>query len=372
MSPPPSLVIAVFGIASIPLLFSAFAQLRYTIPVFLLIWSVAYILVSLFSFLLFLSSKVALKELNTRFLAVLFIMIMLLVFSRYNIVQLCTRWAVFIAVLMAALNNIYEFFNPLVFNALNETGRPAGFYINPNQSGCALILGMIFSVGLLQPRYRVPFVSLIAIGVLLTFSRGAILGWFVVVMIFIIVRVIPRSQLLYWVLGIGMIIIGLSSTGGFILNLAQLQEYGLVNQNILGRLEWAENPSGSEDSADSRLEVARLAWQMFTEHPFWGNGIGSTQEWSIEYSTHNMYLYFMADHGILGAFILPLLVYAVTRHAHGESKYIGFAFAAFILLWGLFSHDIISERYILIMFSLMAAMTKKSQLEQRFQVRYKS
>jgi len=67
----------------------------------------------------------------------------------------------------------------------------------------------------------------------------------------------------------------------------------------------------------------------------------------------------------MGVFILPLLVYVVTWHSRGESKHIASAFSAFILLWGLFSHNIVDERYILMCFSLMAAMNVTSRLEQK-------
>lgn len=224
---------------------------------------------------------------------------------------------------------------------------------------------MIFSVSLLQPIYRLPFVSIIGIGVLLTFSRGAILGWLVTVIIFTITRVLHLNKLLYWVLGVGTIIISLGSQWS-----EELLQNLSLNQNSLERISWFQNvsTSDSEDSADSRLEVAQLAWQMFTQHPIFGNGIASTLTWNMNISTHNIYLYYMADHGFLGALILPVLVYAVIQDARGETKYIGLAFAAFILLWGLFSHNILEERYILIMFSLMAAMTAAIQLEQRFKV----
>ena len=78
-----------------------------------------------------------------------------------------------------------------------------------------------------------------------------------------------------------------------------------------------------------------------------------------------MYLLFITEHGIFGIFILPLLVYVVTWHSRGESKDIALAFSAFILLWGLFSHNIVEERYILMSFSLMAAMNMTSRQEQK-------
>ena len=124
--------------------------------------------------------------------------------------------------------------------------------------------------------------------------------------------------------------------------------------------------ANQEDSGDARLEVVIIAWNMLAEHPILGNGIASTKNLNgLGISTHNVYLLFMAEHGILGFFILPLLVCAVTWHSRGESKDIALAFSVFMLLWGMFSHNVVEERYILMSCSLMAAMNVTSRLEQK-------
>ncbi|RCJ24480.1 hypothetical protein A6S26_18060 [Nostoc sp. ATCC 43529] len=364
VSQPPLFWILGFALASTPLIFS---RDKY-IPISVILWCFGFIFISLLWFVIFTpSGEIAFEELRKRLLAVIFIIAMTLIFSRNQTIHYLVRWAIFFAVLITVFNSIYEFFNPAAFNSLGNGGRVTGFYLNPNSNGCALIIGMIFSVSILQPIYRLPFVSLVGIGVLFTFSRGAILGWLITVIIFTVARVLHFNKLLYWILGIATFIITLGSQWW-----EELLQNLDFNANSLERIAWFQNisASDSEDSADSRLEVAQLAWQMFMKHPFFGNGIGSTLTWNMEISTHNIYLYYMADHGIIGALILPVLVYAVTQHACGETKYIGLAFAVFILLWGLFSHNVLEERYILIMFSFMAAMTEASRSEQKLKLGY--
>ena len=364
-TPPPTLLIIAFGLASTPLLFSFFSRIKY-FSWSIIAWCAVYILVSLISFSVSSASEEIVQELSRRILAIIFILLSILIFSKYTKVQLWVRYAILFIVLMSICNILYEFVNPSAFQPVNYSGRPAGFYIDPNKAGLGLILGMIFSVGLLKPKYRAPFVLLVGISIFLTFSRGATLSWFVVLTILCCTRLVPRSQLLYWFLGI--FALSLSFGIGTLLNPDQLNDMGLMNKNIEERLEWFQNPFISEDSADSRLEVAKLAWEMFAEHPFLGNGIGSTLELDVGISTHNMYLLYMADHGILGALVMPLLVYAVTQNARGESKYIGFAFAGLILLWSIFSHTVLEDRFILISFSLMAVMNGMSQQEQKYKV----
>ncbi|MUL39001.1 hypothetical protein BWI75_22520 [Gloeocapsopsis sp. AAB1 = 1H9] len=360
-SPAPINIIFLFGGLSIPLLFSIFNRIKY-FPSAFIVWVVGYITVSLLYFLIFLSSDVGYQELRLRVLSAIFIFIMLLIFSKYHVVQVWARYAILFVGALAVLNNIYELLNPLIFSGLNDTGRPAGFYVDPNRSGCALVLSMIFSTEILPQKYRPYLISFIGLGILLTFSRGAILGWILVTLIFIKKRVISKHQIVYWLIAVGVLVVGLGFLSSEFVNINQLP-YG-----IRERLEWFENPTGSEHSADSRMDILIAGWQLFLQSPLWGNGIASTIEWSFGISTHNMYLFYMTDHGFLGILILPLLVYAVTRNSRGESQYIALAFATFIILWGIFSHTVIEDRFILLSFALMATLSVTSQQEEKYRL----
>lgn len=364
IGPQPVIFIYLFSLASTPLII---LLIRKKVNISLLVpaWCTGYITVSLISFFSFLTAEIAYKELQSRILASIFLMTTLLIFSGEYIVQLWARRALLIAGFIAVFNNVYELLNPLAFSGLNITDRPAGFYIDPNRTGCALMLSMIFAIDLVPPKYRLYFAGLIGFGILLTFSRGAILTWLIVLLFYLKKRLVPQKQLLYWMIAIATIVIILLVGGESLINLDTIP-YG-----IRERLEWFQEPSLSEDSADSRVDLAKAGWELFAESPFVGNGIGSTLEWNLEKSTHNMYLYFMADHGILGTLILPLLVYAVSWPLRGASKYIGFSFTVLMLIWSLFSHTVLEDRFSIMSFSLMSAMTTTSQLEQKLQMEYK-
>jgi len=374
--PAPVVLISIFMAAGLLLLiFTRFASLKY-IPSELIIWCAGYLGISLFSFMLVLCfyaeysfAKESFQEVRTRILSECFLIITYLIFAKSPQIQNLTRVAICLAVLLAVFNNIREVSDPLVFQGLNPTGRAAGYFVDPNRGGCSLILGMIFGMGILPKQLRIAFALLVLFGIFLTFSRGAILGWFTVIAIFIQSGVIPRKQVLLGAVGITTIILVFGQVLSNI-DLNELQRSGLIKvdiKNITERLEWFQNPlANKEDSADSRVEVVMTAWNMFVEHPILGSGIASTKNLNnLGISTHNMYLLFLTEHGILGIFIFPLLVYAVTWHSRGETKHIALAFSAFILLWGLFSHNIVEDRSILIIFSLMAAMNVTSRLDQK-------
>jgi O-antigen ligase len=349
-----------------------FSKIIYRIPRELSIWCIGYILISSSSLLFTQTSSqitdAGFDQLRTRILSAVFLLTMYVIFSKHQKVQNITRLAICLAVVLAIFNNVMEFIDPSIFGGLNTSGRAAGLYMNPNITGCALILGLILGIGILPQKFRITYALIVLIGVFMTFSRGAILGWFLVMGIFYNSQSISRRHSVIWILSI----LGISFLFGSILSsifdLDELQRSGAITanfDNIRERLEWFQNPK-SEDSADARLEVVSIAWSMFGDHPFFGNGLASTNNLNdMGISTHNMYLFYLADHGILGVFILPALVYVVNRNAKGESKSISLAFSAFILLWGCFSHNIIEERYILMSFALVAAMNRTSRPEIR-------
>ncbi len=355
------------------------SKIRYQISKELLVWGAGYLSISSLSFILLLSfpsyaEEVGFQYLRTRILSEMFLMMMFLIFSNHTKVQKLTKLAICLAVVLSIFNNVIELSNPLAFGGINTSGRPAGFYLNPNGTGCALVLGLIFGIGVLPKKLRVFYSLIVLIGVFLTVSRGAILGWFIVMGIFCKTNLVSRKQLLIWVVGaLGFSIIFGSALSG-LFDLDELQRSGAITanvDNIRERLEWLQNPK-SEESADIRLEVVAIAWQMFGDHPWLGNGLGSTDNiHGLGISTHNIYLQLMTDHGIIGVIILPTLVYAVTRNVQGESRSIAWAFGTFIILWGFFSHNVLEDRVTLISFSLMAAISKNS-LNSQIKRKYKS
>jgi O-antigen ligase len=371
---PPVVFINLYDAAILILLaFAKISKTSYRIPSELIIWCIGYLAISSFSFLLLLSfpsyvEEVGFQYLRTRILSEVFLLIMFLIFSKYPQVQNLTRLAICLATIGTVFSLILELSDPSIFGGINTSGRPAGLYMNPNIAGSALILGMIFGIGALPQKFRVFYAIVVFLGVFLTFSRGAIFGWVLVMGIFYKTSLVPRKQLLIWLASILGVSILFGSALSGIFDLDELQRSGLVTanfDNIRERLEWLQNPK-AEESADARLEVVAIAWKMFGEHPWLGNGLGSTDNLNnLGISTHNMYLQFVADHGIIGAFVLPTLVYVVTRHTQGESRSTAWAFGAFILVWGFFSHNILEERYTLICFSLMAAMGKTSKLRRK-------
>jgi O-antigen ligase len=199
------------------------------------------------------------------------------------------------------------------------------------------------------------------VGVLLTFSRGAMLIWILLVGWMLFRNQLPQNHGIGWFFMLMVVGLFTGLQGEEI-----IRGFNLPPQ-LMERLEWFKNPlenkGDAEGSSGARQEMAENAMEMFLQRPLTGYGVGSTITWSFPISTHNMYLANMADHGLIGVLLLPGLALAVVWGARGVAKGLVPAFVSTILIWGIFSHNLLDERYILLSFALMGSMTFASQLE---------
>jgi hypothetical protein len=341
--------IGIFGFLSLP-----FVKKIATMPKPLVIAMGIYLVVSIISLATFSADDASIEELRKRLLSVLFICMMYIIYQQKSLTQV--KYALLAVVILSIGNNFYELLNPGVFGSINS-GRPSGFYLNPNKTACALVLGMLFTIDIIKQPYRWLYILLVGIGILTTFARGGIIGWIVCVGILIANRMVSdkrRTVIFPTLILCTFLVIAnpLKLLGGYF-------EGGMDSSysNVLSRLEQFQSPSLEDESARDRNSVAKYAWKMFGERPFWGHGLSSTNKWTVaDISTHNMYLYYMVDHGVIGLMFLPGAVFAVVYGNRGEDGRIILCFSIFIGLWGLFSHNVLEEKYILIPFALLAAM----------------
>ncbi len=359
----PLVWLVAFAISTLP-----FIHKVKTMPKPLLLWMGLYLLIATLSLMTVSADEISFTDYRAKVLAVLFIACMYATYQQKSLTHV--KYTIVFVLLMTVGNTLFELLNPKFFTELN-LGRPAGFYIDPNKTGCATMLGMLFGISAIKKQYRWILVIIAAIGIMATFSRGAILGWLICVSLLIAGKVLSEKRWKIVVPAIILIVMLVSLNP-----LRALTDYfkggpdAAANWDIVNRLEEFQNPSSKEDSAMERQAVAAGGWLYFSNHPFWGNGLASTRKWSIaDVSTHNMYLYFMADHGIIGVIFLPGAVLGVVYGNRGEDKTIILCFAIFISLWGFFSHEVLAERYILTIFALMAAMNTNQKWYLKYQNR---
>ena len=355
-----------FLLASVPLWTSAFSKIRY-IPPLLFGWFGLYLAMSSVSILI-LPTMPSMQLLEDQIRSIVFLLLMLLLFSQHTLVQTWVKVAILIVSLMNVFNHIYEFINPLAFGAFHAEGRPGGFYIDSNEAGCALILGMIFAIDLVKPRYRLFYALVIGLGVVLSFSRGAMLGWLIVILFFMFTKVIPRYQISYLGITLAVAIFLITTQTRNLTYLQTADGKPLFNKSTLARIEFLADPL-SEKQDTSRLLLLDDAWQSFAEQPFLGKGLGGSR--NSQYTSnagtgqkpHNTYLQFMIEYGFLGFIIYPFLILSAMWNGQGKVKNYGLAFALFLFVWGIFSHTTVSSFFILLAIAYMACLTRSSQLK---------
>ena len=223
---------------------------------------------------------------------------------------------------------------------------------------------MIVTVTIITQQFRIVWVLMVGIGILATQSRGAILCWFFTVILMILTRIIFTTQLILWILGVGLIlfIIFQADSGSKIQT-----SNNLINSTVTENLtRLMDRSTLNDDSGVERQAIANKAWQMFFDRPVFGYGIGATFDDTItgfSVSTHNVYLLHAVEYGCLGIPLLPLAIYAVIHTARDERKKLSIVFAGSVFLCGFFSHTILDDRDILISFALMASINSNNHSE---------
>jgi hypothetical protein len=329
---------------------------------FILFWCLGYAIISLISYAYISESAFSLKVLIVRLLSSLFLILMTDLFNEPE-VRKWTRYSILVATIAGILINFFQLFIPYLFLTI-VVSRPAGFYIDPNNCGIALLFGMIFTVTMLVQEFRIPWVLVVGIGILTTQSRGAIVCWVFAFILMILTRIIVTKQLVLWILGIGLILFLVFDPGSALkIETSNSLINFTINESLTGLMD---RSNLNDDGAIERQEIANKASQMFFDRPIFGYGIGATFDDRItgfSVSTHNMYLLHAAEYGALGIPLIPLVIYAVIHTARGEAKKLSIIFAGSAFLCSFFSHTILDDRDILISFALMAAINSNNQGE---------
>ena len=272
------------------------------------------------------------------------------------------RTAILLVTTMSIFNHILELFIPTIFYAEDAVtkilGRSSGFYGNSTGAGEAIILGMILSYGIVPKKLKILFLFFALLGVIPTFSRAAIAAWFIVVFILVMTKAIKKKEAI--TLGIIIFILVAIALPIFITFLDLF--LGEAAANILGRIDFFSSKSSvSDGSSQSRFTVARAGLAYFSDNPFLGAGHSFTQYWEHPISTHNIYLLHMAEFGLIGVFIYPLLIISIIWKASGEAKKTSLAFAVFLLLIGFTSHNVLNGFHTLLAIAVMSAWAYKSR-----------
>ena len=141
-----------------------------------------------------------------------------------------------------------------------------------------MLLTFLLAIPVLRPRYRALLLLLVGAGVILTFSRAAILGWMLLWLFLLLRKAVPKYTLAVPLVALGALPLLLGSFESYLSGREDLSE-GL--DNILARLEFFQDQALDDDSALERAQVLEAGLDLFLENPIFGAGAGATHLWSL-------------------------------------------------------------------------------------------
>lgn len=274
-----------------------------------------------------------------------------IVFVYMNKYNIDPRNIFVLVVVLSVIINIYHFFNPYGIGLKDEVilGRASGMYINPNESGYALIIGTILTISYINPRYKEIFLIFVGVGILITFSRSAILLYTILVLYMLYTTEVNRKILIIETLLILiMIYLFINQFVQYIISL------DISITNIMSRIDWFRSGGGIIDySANERMTLLRKSIYYINNNPIIGHGNDIMSIWNQR--PHNMYAYNTLRYGIIGLFIFPIYIFmCAIRHNIIRDKYI-IMWIFSMLFIGLFSHNAMESYYLLIYASFVAS-----------------
>lgn len=326
-------------------------------------WSAASACLAMLAFLWSSGSELALQEVQTRTLSAMLLVAFSILMADAS-TRTITRCAIAVSTLLTVAITVWEITHPMTFSM--ALGRSASFYVNPNIAGAALVSGLLLALPIVPARARELFVLIVGGGVFLTLSRGALLCFAVVLVVLLASRQL-RVKRLSLLTGGGMLLVA-SALGAMTASGELSYLSGGAERFVKQRLGIGSREELSADvSASSRSQLAMHALDLFGERPLTGFGTGATVEWNEPESTHNIYVRHVAEYGVLGAMLMPmLLLLAWPRHAqHASRVYRGAAqvFVIFVALWGVFSHNVADDAFVLLGLALITAIPDRHDPE---------
>jgi O-antigen ligase len=241
---------------------------------------------------------------------------------------------------------------------VNSTGRWMGFFANPNDTGFAAVLALALTLPVsaiaVKPnpiRRCKTFISIVlGIGVLLTFSRSAILAFLLCILINWLVTAKLNTKGVYAAVattGLLLIIYWFFTIGYQAFEWTTEQE---------GRIESISRILTFQRASDSdlghRMEGVTAGLAYFRESPIIGNGLGSMHRMPDKYfrglGCHNTHLMVLGEVGILG---FSLYLFALASYLRNTMQMREEAPRLFCLLLlvtflldGMVSHKVLDTR----------------------------
>jgi O-antigen ligase len=272
------------------------------------------------------------------------------------------RAFVVLAVLLPGLV-IVDFLYPGVLYPVDTPGavqgRAAGTFINPTIAGEAILLAFLMACPLVQKRYRTPLILLAGIGVLLTFTRAAMVSWIVIWVFLMLRRRLPAFSAIAALAVVALPLL----MGGLENYISKRNDFGTALENVQQRLLFFSQARLDDDSAKERGAVLRAGWEAFSSNPVTGAGAGVTDGgtsrlWPHSVSTHNQLISLAAEYGVAGVALWVWLLVLLLRGRYFADRTMQTAVIVLFCMMTFFTHNMFDFPYWLLTFALLSERDK--------------
>lgn len=241
---------------------------------------------------------------------------------------------------------------------LINAGRWMGFFANPNETGMAGVYALACSLALfsiLKPTSRIrrllPFlIGLLAIGVFLTFSRGAMIGFAAISILYTLIAVKLTGQSIKLMIAAVLLVIGAfyfftQGYKAFAWTPEQFKRIKSVERIITGQ-------KTTRFDVGSRASGAQAGLKYWSKSPVFGHGLGKLRKMPAIYTRglgcHNTHVMFLGEVGILG-FLFYMgfwgsLLYSSHTQASPTVRQLCLMLSVTMLLNGMVGHTLLDNR----------------------------
>lgn len=330
-----------------------------------LVWSVL-------SFIPLIGFTTNVKYIKAQFLNFLIMFVCMVFFTREENINITLKLMVY-GVLLGVLLNIYDIFHignyyrasddPKSRDAFSMIfARAAGFYLDPNVSSTALVMGLILTEHTVEKyKKKLAYALFVGLGVAITLSLSGVLFYGVYFFLrFIYGKIKLKTIFIFLIIFIG--------TSYVIQDLIK-KEIIHFGPGITKRILAITNPFAAEKDIvekNSRTILFVNAVEMIIEDPFLGKGIGQHQFVETELSEtsrsgshagpHNQWLAFIIDFGLLGILLFAILFFVLLPSKKSIYKKEVNNFIIIYFLYSLFSHTAIKNHSLMFLLPLVYQM----------------
>jgi hypothetical protein len=251
--------------------------------------------------------------------------------------------------MMMVASIVWDSLFPGTFSEL--TTRAAGFGVNPNTGGAITGILLIGALPWERSGFDPVTLAILAItgmGVFLTLSRSSLLCWIVVTASYAI-RTLTIRGASGWVLGAGIMapLILYAATAG-----EWVRETFPMLQASHERIEMFLGEGEMDHADDSRVHLAEDFFASALESPWVGWGTGLNYSGAV--GAHNIFLAKWVENGVGAMAILLLLMWGTYRMGQRYQSPELKTLAAYLFVQGFFSHNMLDDKTILLMWGILA------------------